>query len=125
MAIVIELGKIIEEGCFVMIMSYHERKEAVLEDFEEFHVNMNYSIEQTLYAILGETAYSKNYTKADECCICVLFALILRKLNINTDYLNQTLSQLLSSNNRDLYLEELGDEFSDFESDLALLNGLM
>lgn len=86
---------------------------------------MKYSIEQTLYATLGEATYSKGYTKTDECCICVLFAQILRERNIDFDFFRHSLSELLLPDNVNLYKKELGDEFADFESDLAQLKDMI
>lgn len=43
-----------------MIMSYKERKEAVLDDFEEFHNNIRYPLNQTLYATMEIVVWKIN-----------------------------------------------------------------
>ncbi len=107
-----------------MIMSYREWREAVPEDFVEFHVKLKYSVEQSFYATLGESVHSKYYTQTDECCICVLFARILKEHHLDADFLSPFLSELLLPNHMNLYRNDLGDEFGDFESDVAEIKSL-
>ena len=50
-------------------MSYCERKMAVQEDFEEFHIQMGYSLAASLFATIGEAEYPPLYSQTDENCI--------------------------------------------------------
>ena len=108
-----------------MIMSYSERKEAICDDFEEFHNNIGYPLNQTLYATLGETEYSKEYTQTDECCIYLNFALILLKRNESIDFMRERLLKLIEEDNMDKYKSELLNEFIDFENDLFTFKQLI
>lgn len=108
-----------------MIMSYKERKEAVLDDFEEFHNNIGYPLNQTLYATIGEAEYSKSYTQTDECCIYVNFALVLLKQNKDIEFMKARLQELVNEDNMEYYLNELQEEFVDFKNDLILLHQLL
>lgn len=107
-----------------MIMSYSERKEAVYDDFEEFHNNIGYSITQTLYATLGEAEYSKEYSQTDECCIYLNFALLLLKRNESIDFMKDRLLNLISEDNIDNYERELLNEFMEFQNDLLTFKQL-
>lgn len=108
-----------------MVMSYCERKDAVVEDFEEFHDNLAYSVEQTLYATIGEAEYAKDYTQTDECCIYLNFALILLKQNENISFMKIRLLELIGSDKMEQYEIELQDEFIYFTQDIALLKDLL
>lgn len=57
-----------------MIMSYCERKMAVQEDFEEFHIKMGYSLAASLFAVIGEAEYSPLCSQTDEICIYICFS---------------------------------------------------
>lgn len=108
-----------------MIMSYMERKEAVLDYFEEFYNNIGYPVNQTLYATIGEAEYSKSYTQTDECCIYVNFALVLLKQNKDIEFMKARLQELINEDNMEYYMKELQEEFVDFKNDLMLLNHLL
>jgi hypothetical protein len=107
-----------------MILSYNERKEAIIEDFEEFHNSMGYPLDKTLYATLGESEHAKNYTQTDECCIYLNFALTVLNINENIEFMRKRLIELIDEKNMKLYEDELRDEFDNFKKDLVLLDQL-
>lgn len=100
-----------------MIMSYDDRKTAVLEDFEDFHIKMGYSLEDTLYATIGEAAYSPLYTQTDEICIYITFAFILIKRGDDISFLRFRLEELANKKYMPQYEQELGAEFPRFLKD--------
>jgi len=103
-------------------MSYSDRKEAVIDDFKEFHDGIGYPLDQTLYATLGEAEYSKDYTQTDECCIYLNFALILIEKDEDIEFMEERLRELISEDNMQQYRKELRTDFADFENDLRILN---
>lgn len=108
-----------------MIMSYNDRKQAVQEDFEEFHVKMGYSVKDTFYAATGEAEYSSLYTKTDECCICAAFSFLLIRMGIDCSFLYPELVELTSKAYMPQYKQELGADFMDFQQDVAHLKTLL
>lgn len=105
-----------------MIMPYSERKEAVIEDFEEFHCNLGYSLEHSLYATVGEAEYSREYTQTDECCIYLNFALLLLERKESIEFMKVKLKELTTQDKMKQYKIELKNEFDDFANDISLLN---
>lgn len=108
-----------------MILSYKERKEAVIEDFEEFHESLGYPINQAFYATLGESEYSKDYTQTDECCIYLNFALMLLERKENIEFMKNRLLELIADENIEIYKEELSEEFNEFIKDLKTFEDFM
>lgn len=104
-----------------MVLSYCETKESVVEDFNGFHNKLGYPVDQTLYATLGESEYSEEYTQTDECCIYLNYALLLLEKGENIDFMRERLLELIEKKNMDMYRDELLDEFDDFENDLNIL----
>lgn len=107
---------------FIIILSYSERKVAVREDFEEFHLKMGYSLPETLYATIGEAAYSSLYTETDEICIYIAFALMLGNQGENISFLLPRLRELVDEKNMPQYGQELGAEFPLFLKDLKIVD---
>lgn len=94
-----------------MIMSYCERIMAVQEDFEEFHIKMGYSIEETLFATVGEAAYSPLYSQTDEICIYVVFALLLISQEKDISFMRPKLDELANEKYMPQYERDLGTDF--------------
>lgn len=107
---------------FIVILSYSERKVAVREDFEEFHLKMGYSLPETLYATIGEAAYSSLYTQTDEICICIAFALMLGNQGKSLSFMLPRLRELADEKNMLRYEQELGAEFPLFLKDLNIVD---
>ena len=106
---------------FVIILSYSERKLAVREDFEEFHIKMGYPLPESLYATIGEAAYSPLYTQTDEICIYIAFALMLSSQSESISFMLPRLRELANEKNMPQYEQELGIEFPQFLMDLNII----
>ena len=100
-----------------MIMSYAERKSAVYEDFEDFHIHMGYSLEASLYATIGEAEYSPLYSRTDEICIYMIFALLLIGQGKDISFMRPRLDELASEKYMPQYEQELGTDFPQFLKD--------
>lgn len=107
-----------------MIMTYDERKSAVLEDFEDFHGNMGYSLKETLYATIGEAEYSPLYSQTDKICIYIAFALTLINQREDISFLSPELEELTDEKYMPQYEQELGADFHFFQKDLLYLKKL-
>lgn len=100
-----------------MIMSYCERKIAVQEDFEEFHIKMGYSLAESLFATIGEAKYSSLYSQTDEICIYISFAALLVRQGKDTTFLQSRLEELSEEKYMSQYEQELGSDFLQFLKD--------
>lgn len=100
-----------------MIMSYLERKIAVQEDFEEFHIKMGYSLAESFFATIGDAEYSPLYSQTDEICIYISFALLLIRQGKNIAFLQSRLEELSEEKYMPKYEQELGPDFPQFLKD--------
>ena len=91
-----------------MIMSYCERKMAVQEDFEEFHIKMGYSLAASLFAVIGEAEYSPLCSQTDEICIYISFASLLAGQGEDISFLQPRLEELFEEKYMPQYERELG-----------------
>ena len=104
-----------------MIMSYNERKSAVQEDFEEFHIKMGYSLKETLFATIGEAEYSPLYSQTDEICIYISFAFVLISRGESISFLYPGLNKLANKKYMSQYKQELESDFPQFLKDLNIV----
>ena len=100
-----------------MIMSYCERKMAVQEDFEEFHIKMGYSLAASLFAVIGEAEYSPLCSQTDEICIYISFASLLAGQGEDISFLQPRLEELFEEKYMPQYERELGPDFIQFLKD--------
>ncbi|MED4654609.1 hypothetical protein [Bacillus pseudomycoides] len=108
-----------------MNLRYDEIKEDVIDTYSSLHIRAEYEIKDTFYALLNDYEHSEEYTKTEECCIYVSFALLLIEKNKNIDFIKTRLNELLDNKKMEVHRIELKDEIAEFTSDVNKLKGFL
>lgn len=102
-----------------MELRYEEIKESAIDTYGRLHINAEYPIEDTFYALLGDFELNENYDKTEETSLYVSFVTLLIEKKQNFDFLRSELVSLMSDNNLKEVINNLeSDEVSLFSKDV-------
>lgn len=104
-----------------MILPYNEIKESITNSYKSLHKLHNYSVKDTLYAIIGEYDCYDEYSKEDEMCIYLIYANILLSEDQDIKFMKKKLVEILNVNNLLLCKKEFSEDYEKIEKDFYKL----
>ncbi len=108
-----------------MLLKYREFKEAVYDSYKSLHHKFYYTLEDVLFAIIGEYDFHKNFSQIDEMVIYINFALVLFENQENFDFIKEKLIEFGKGKNLEYYKEELKEEFEEFICDFRKVKEIL
>jgi len=114
-----------KEGRKIMILEYNEIKEVVYDSYKSLHDKFHYTPQDTLYATIGEYDFSEEFSKVDEACIYINFAIIFYKNQEDFNFMKNKLIDIIKEENFNYYKENLKEEFKEFFNDLLKVKKIL
>ena len=108
-----------------MILPYNEIKESIENSYKSLCELHNYSIKDTLYAIIGEYDCHDEYTEVDEALINLIYGIILISKKQNIEFMKEKLIEILNVDNLSLYKKEFSKDYNQIEKDFCKLKTLL
>ena len=100
-----------------MLFDYSELKEYVTEDFERF-VQMGFTEEQIIPAVLNEYEHGEDYSLTEKVCIHVILGRLFTENGYDGSQVVNKIGAILNPETTEDVKASLGDEYKDFLSDL-------